>query len=546
MTNTDATTGPGGQAIQQDANQDGAAPGGLRGDTVGKRPRGWMLWGKSARSNRGAAAHDVSGEVKAPKKAKNAELSAAQRARSGAQPLMTGTKRKKTLDRYSWYESRPTPIPSTTRQTEALRLTVSRRAGTEEALPEGIDIDTGEPVFTDPASDYRMADGSKSPTRVRIGALGEGKSTSLKTGGVMRPLTLGRLACVLDKKPMPGSYGALDVGEYTPICEGLGVEPLRFATDGSGLKINVLDPRIARVGSDQKGAGQTGLLRAALEETLSRPLSEKEGKALRVAHLRAIEDAREHGGIADIRHVIDPLLHPRDIHGPVPTESGAQADLRVSAAELREWGLDMAFALERCVEEDLAGLIDGPTDPRVQLTSSLTSFDISTLPDTGPALGITMAIIDTWTSSVQREMAKGGQSHLLHFNTEEAWWLAVGSFGAVAQRNIKIARSTGRINEFAFHHLRDIPADSPAMSIIKEAGSVMVYRQEKTEDAEQVVRELSLPSDAVDRIRSLPTGTFALWQPGRPLRYVQHLRSPLEVALTETDAAFIPTVVEVA
>ena len=62
---------------------------------------------------------------------------------------MTGVKRNRTLERFSWYESRPSPIPSTTRQAEALRLTVSRRAGTEEALPEGIDIDTGEPVFTD-------------------------------------------------------------------------------------------------------------------------------------------------------------------------------------------------------------------------------------------------------------------------------------------------------------------------------------------------------------------------------------------------------------
>lgn len=483
--------------------------------------------------------------TKTAKHARNVEPSAAERARQGGQSLVTGVKRNRTLERFSWYESRPSPIPSTTRQAEALRLTVSRRAGTEEALPEGIDIDTGEPVFTDPASDYGMADGSKSPTRVRIGAVGGGKSTEMKTNGVMRPLTLGRMACILDKKPMPGAYGALDVGEYTPICEALGVESLRFSTDGSGLKINLLDPRISRGSSDTKGAGQTGLLRAALQETLGRDLNEKEGKALRVAHMRAIENARDRGTIADIRHIIGPLLHPADLHGPAPTETGERDELQVSAGELREWGLNMAFALERCVEEDLAGLIDGPTDPKVQLTSSLTSFDISTLPDTGPALGITMAIIDTWTSSVQREMSRGGQSHLLHFNTEEAWWLAVGSFGSVVQRNIKMARSTGRINEFAFHHLHDIPRDSPAMAIIKEAGSVLVYRQEKAEDAEQVARELSMPPDAADRIKELATGTFALWQPGRPLRYVQHLRSPLEVALTETDAAFVPTTTEV-
>ncbi|MDE9364016.1 hypothetical protein PZ938_00205 [Luteipulveratus sp. YIM 133132] len=439
--------------------------------------------------------------------------------------ITTGVKRVRTLDRVGWYDSLPDPIHTSTRQAEALRLTVARRSGTEQALLEGIDVDTGELVHTDPGSDYRMTDGSKSPTRVRIGAIGEGKSTGLKTSGIFRPLLLGRRACVVDKKPMAGPYGPLDVGEYTPVCQALGVEPLRFSTDGTGMRINVLDPAIARVGSDRKGAGQTGLLRATLHEALGRPLTEREGKALRVAHNRAIDEAQEQDAIADIRWLIRPLLHPHT------TDS-------VDHGELREWGLDMAFALERCIEEDLKGLIDGPTDPRVRLSSWLTSFDICTLPDSGPALGITMALIDTWTAAVQREAALRGDWSLLHFLTEESWWLTRDNLGAVTQRNIKMARATGRINEFAFHHLHDIETGSPAMSIIKEAGTVMIYKQDKGEDVDAVARELSIPAQDAERIKTLATGMYALWQPGRPLRFVQHLRSPEEIAITETDGAF--------
>lgn len=436
-----------------------------------------------------------------------------------AQPLQTGVrKRNKTLDGLGWFEVAPEPIDTTTRQAEALRLAVARRAGSERSLLEGLDLETGELVFTDPGSDYLMADGSRATTRIRLGGLGEGKTTGMVCSGVIRPLLIGRMTMTLDRKPLPNS----DVGEYTPLCEALGVVPLRFATDGSGLKINVLDKRISKIGSNNTGAGQMGLLRAVLHEALDRPLTEKEGKALRVALETARAAAQEKGVEADIRHIVPALLQP----------TGAQY---ASGGELREWGLDMGYALERCIEEDLAGLIDGPTDPRLQLNPLLTSFDISSLPNTGPALGITMAIISTWTAALLKQRRSSQQVHSL---TDEAWWLTRDSFGEVAQRNIKFSRAHGAINEYAFHHLSDIKVDSPAMSIIKEAGTVMIYKQDKEEDAQACEREFGLPAGTAERLKTLNTGCYALWQSGRPLRWVQHLRSDIETRLTDTDGAF--------
>ena len=51
------------------------------------------------------------------------------------------------------------------------------------------------------------------------------------------------------------------------------------------------------------------------------------------------------------------------------------------------------------IEDDLAGLIDGPTSENIRLNSGLTVFDVSLLPEDGPALPIVMTIINTWLAN---------------------------------------------------------------------------------------------------------------------------------------------------
>lgn len=436
--------------------------------------------------------------------------------------LMTGVPaRTRWKDRLGWYEASAAPVKSTTRQTEALRLGVSARPGSERALVLAVDLDTGEIVFSDPISDYAMPDGPSSPTRLTLGGVGMGKSSFLKTNACLRPLLLGRRVVIVDKKLQKN--GLVLEGEYAPLARRLGSEPLRFATDGTGLKINILDPAIQAAARGDAGAGQTDLLRAILGEALGRPLDELEGKALRTAHRVALEHAGARGRVADIRDVLPALLNPEATEG-------------ASAGDLRQWGLVPAFALERMVEEDLAGLVDGPTDERIQLQGALTVFDISALPEDGAALPIAMAILNTWlTGTLRRQKALVPT----HFGVEEGWHLVQGGFGLVARRNSKLARGVGLVPEYAIHHLSDIPAESPAMAMCREAGHVLMFQQSIRMDAEQCVQTYSLPAESVSTLLSLPKGSALFWQSTRRPRIVQMVRSDFEREVTDTDSAMI-------
>jgi hypothetical protein len=438
--------------------------------------------------------------------------------------LATGVKpRRKVLDRLGVYEAVEPPVESTTAQAAALRLALVTRAGSERALFEGVDAYTGEPAFTDPVSDYAMPDGPRSPTRLTVGAVGVGKSAAIKTTAVLRPLLLGRRVALVDRKLQGHTH------EYAPLCDALQVAPVRLATDGTGVKINVLDRLISTTGGAAGvGAGQTHLLRAILDEGLGRPLTPKEGKALRVAHRAAITTATDQHRVADIRDLLPPLLRP---------DSTAADAAGVSVGELREWGLDAAFTLERMIEEDLAGLIDGPTDPAIALNRSLTVFDISALPDEGPAVPIVMAIISSWLGYTLR--AQGTVRVPTHFVIEEGWHLTRGSFGLVAQRNSKLARGAGMVPEYVLHHLSDIPDGSPAMAMCKEAGTVRMFGQDTAEDADACVRTYSLPADAAGELQRLPVGSYLYWQSGRPPRVLTALRSELEKSITNTDEVLL-------
>lgn len=435
--------------------------------------------------------------------------------------LSPGLVRNRWANRWGMYEAGPRGEATTTRQTEALRMTVAFRAGSEQALLAGVDPDTGEGVFSDPISDYAMSDGPNSLTRLIIGDVGYGKTTDLKCNAVLRPLLLGRRVVIIDKKRQG------ERGEYADLCQVLGVEPIAFNTNGTGTRVNIMDPRIGRLAG---GELSRELVFAVLREALGRPVSELERKAVRVAVMGALTRAAKDGSEIDVRHLVPELLAP---------DADAARRSHVTAAELRGWGLECAFALERMVEEDLAGLVDGPTDSRVRLDGALTVFDLSALPDEGPAVPIVMAIINSWLTATLR--SQRGAHVPTELVVEEGWHLVQGSFGEVMRRNGKLARGLGLVQNVALHGLADVPPDSPAMAMVRSAGTVDVFRQARPPDAAAVLATLGMDLNLVPTLGDLPAGTCVHWQSGRRSRLLTIVRSGIEADLANSDQVMLST-----
>ncbi|WP_370146505.1 hypothetical protein [Kitasatospora sp. GAS206B] len=445
------------------------------------------------------------------------------------------SERRKFLDQRGFYEPRCRSIKTTTRQAEALNIAIAGPPSSPRGLFVGQDVISGQMVVHDVFQAYED-NVISSPNYVVLGDVGKGKSSLLKTWAVLRPLILaGRRAVVIDKKLQRWPDGSRS-GENTMLARFLGSEPVIFRIGGGGSCINPLDPRIASLvdeedeegnvpaGQEERPAGQSMLLRTIMHRALDRPLSPREGKALREAHRAALTSGLNGGYEPTLKDVYLALLHP----------SQQAADHAVtSVAELREWGRDSAYEMERLISDDLSGLIDGPTSSDVRLDSRLTVFDLSLLPEEGPSLSIVMTIINTWLSNLLANEQGRWQTH---FVVEEGWHLVTGPTAKVFQRNWKLARGLGLSNGVAIHHPSDIDPLSPAIALLKEAETVFIYGQARQDDALECVRLFGLPHTALDTIRQLPQGVCLLKIGSRPPLLVRHLRSSIESELTNTDS----------
>ena len=306
-----------------------------------------------------------------------------------------------------------------------LPLAETRPSTTTAGLALGVDVENGFPIFHDPFTLYGN-DGFSSPNIVTFGDLGSGKSVSAKTW-VLRNLMVGRRVVIVDKKLQALGDGTR-AGEYSTLARTLGYTPITLKVGGGGTRINILDPLIAGESIDGV-AGQQLLLETVASAAVGRSLNERERKALRVARENATRAAEQQGRIAHVGDVTHFLLEP--VEQPMPGISGADV--------LADWGRDVAFALERMVTEELAGLIDGPTSEGVNVSSALTVFDISSLPDEGAAVGIMMSVLNTWLHAM---IARSRETVPTLFVVDEAWHVAEGDFARIARKNAKLARAS--------------------------------------------------------------------------------------------------------
>ncbi|WP_216917659.1 ATP-binding protein [Nocardia noduli] len=437
-------------------------------------------------------------------------------------------KRRRWLDKLGWYEHRAEGAWTTTRQAEALNLATSRRSVRQEGVAAGLNKISQELEILDPFSLY--GEEISGINVCLIGDIGKGKSSLIKSAFCIRQLIAGRQVVILDRKPQSGA------GEYTPIARAMDAASIRFKTGGGGACVNLLDPAISTGGEHRGGldgvvpAGQEALVLAVLEDSMSRSLDEREKAAVGMALEMVNTDARAEHRAPVIRELAMRLLDPRDADGTVLGKRwGARA---------LEWGQEPGLALLRLADRDLKGLVDQATSPDIRDAlehNSLVHFDLSALPTDGPALRIVMTVINTWLAN--RLAARSSRFQQTVLIVEEGWHVAQGSTGEVFQANMKLSRGLGMGTVSAFHHISDLPETSPARSLMQEASIVVLFGQDREDDVRETCRMYRLPAGTEEALMRLGRGQALVKIGNRDPFLLEHIRSPHEIVLTDTDTA---------
>ncbi len=380
------------------------------------------------------------------------------------------------------------------------------------------------------------------PMGVIIGAIGVRKSSLAKTLYGIRPATrTGTRLAVFDRKAqrdagdmLAGEYGRL--AAVVPHAEVLTVHRDR----SKGTRLNLLDPLIAPITSEAQ-LGQDELLRMVATAALERPMTAEEGFALQAAHHAGLADAATAGRVAILSDVVARLYAPDLSAVPGPRDNTGQPILTgrgiVSIERVTEWGLPVALAFERFLQGDLSGIIDGPTagpdGHPLNLDAPMLVIDTSALAEGSTALALMMAIISTYLMA--RWSRLPGFKQLILEEAYAADDLAM--VGEVLRALVKRSRGVGAAIIAVMHHLSDLKEGSPLHSLIKEAGVVHIFQQDKYEDAKAAATMFDLPDDMIPTIQTLPAGVH-VWKRGRldPTLAVA-FRSPLEAWITDTDTA---------
>ena len=110
---------------------------------------------------------------------------------------------------------------------------------------------------------------------------------------------------------------------------------------------------------------------------------------------------------------------------------------------------------------------------------------------------------------------------------------------AILRALAKRGRASGLGVVTLIHHLSDFKEGSDLVALVKETDVVHIFRQDKADDVDQVIEFFDLPPALRETIKTLPNGVHVLRQFGSPVQIIQHVRSAMEVWLTNTDQAML-------
>ena len=443
-------------------------------------------------------------------------------------------RRHRVLGWCGWYEPRMAGSWSTTHQAAALNTAITRTVDRVTGVVAGLNAATNEIEVIDQFTQYNAVtdDGITGINVVLLGDIGTGKSSAAKTLFVIRQLITGRQVVIFDKKLQSGR------GEYCQLAEDIGAPSIRFVLGSSeGAHINPLDPMISAGGEHddaepgQVPKGQEALIGAIIEDAMDRALRTEERGAVGCALDAVNREAAGEGRQPVIRDLALRLLNP------LPGDLDSLGPQWVGRVENR-WGRDPGITLLRLADRDLRGLIDQPTSPVIRdalQSHPVVHFDLSALPTHGPALRVVMTVINTWLSNRMVQRSRLFQQTIVV--VEEAALVAVGSTGRVFYSDAKLSRGIGKSTVLTYQHPPDPVSDPVSYALVKEASIVMVYRQHNYDDAKRICETYNFPPGSEQTIMTLPQGSCLVKAGDRHPYQLEHVRSPQEVAWTDTNDA---------
>ncbi len=353
------------------------------------------------------------------------------------------------------------------------------------------------------------------PNIVLAGIVGSGKS-SLAKSLYTRSIPFGRRVYV------PGD----PKGEHTAVAEAVGGKAIQLG-HGRRTRLNPLDEgyRPAHLTDAewfaQVASRRRDLIGALAETVLERPMTPLEHTAIDVALACSVASA----SVPILPMVVERILTPDRADDP--------------DGRLAEDGRQVGHALRRLVAGDLAGLFDGPSTVRFDLTLPMVSLDLSACAENSTLISVLMTCSSAWMESALLD-PDGGQRWVIY---DEAWRLM--SHPALLRRmdaQWRLARHYGIANMLIFHRLGDLDnvgdqgsaMRALASSLLANAETRIIYRQE-SDQTTQTAEALGLTGTEKKLLPTLATGQ-GLWRIKDRSFVVQHQLHPAELALFDTTA----------
>ncbi|MFF2746441.1 ATP-binding protein [Kitasatospora sp. NPDC058048] len=468
------------------------------------------------------------------------DLVAAQReARIADRPHRRADTTVDELDSRPVYPASGRPGPASSRggklKLPAHRLTTAIASGAFPFLAEGglgaggiyigHDVHAEAGFSFDPFSLYGKVEGYTNPNVLLAGVIGMGKSALAKSLA-LRSIAHGyRVYIPCDPK-----------GEWSGVAEALGGRTIALGPGMSG-RLNPLDAPAAPPGANpadwvaEVRKRRLLLLGALARTVLHRDLAPMEHTALDIALDEVVADAE--------RTVRVPLLG--DIAAMLGNTRRLDDALGDPARRLGAAAEDLAHALRRLVQGDLAGMFDAPSTVQFDANAPMLSIDLSQLGSAGDDTGLILAMTcaSAWMEAALSDPA-GGRRWVVY---DEAWRLMRHlPLLERMQQQWKLSRGLGIANLLVIHRLSDLLSAGDAGSrgralaegLLTDCATRIIYRQEPDQLA-ATASLLGLTGVETQAIAALARGRGLYKIAGRSF-VVQHLLHPAERGLYDTDS----------